>query len=169
MSFRRTDWIASELSELFTTLEFGRLLARIETTFVSHKDRYRTILSEADLDALVAEVRTAGELALAVLPLAPLPGRTQLLGVGVAAPGIHAAYIPVAHRYLGAPAQLPAATVIAKLAPLLTDAAVAKHIHNFKDALVVLANLGVAIAEEAEEPGQFDNDLNVGQIRDRVV
>jgi DNA polymerase-1 len=144
---RRLEWDKAALASVFRELEFGRLLARIETTFVSYRDRYHTILDVAALDALVAEVRAAGELGLTFLPVQQIPGRTRLLGVALGAPGVNAAYVPFSHRYLGAPAQLDAETVLARLAPLLADPALPKHIHNLKDALVALANHGVTRVE----------------------
>jgi DNA polymerase-1 len=141
---RRRDWNVPALIEVFKKLEFGRLLARLETTFVSHKDRYRCIQDAGALGDLVATLRGAGEVAIHFVPAGEGP-RAGLLGVALAAPGVPAAYVPMGHRYLGAPAQLDAAAVLGALAPLLADEGVPKHIHDVKSALVALADRGVTI------------------------
>jgi len=146
-TLRRREWDTTGLAAVFRELEFGRLLARLETTFVSYKDRYKTILELAALDQLIAECKQAGEVALWFAPIAALPGRTRLLGVALAATGCCAGYVPFAHRYLGAPVQLDVDVVLQRLAPLLADPTLPKHIHNLKDALVALANHGITQVE----------------------
>ena len=69
----------------------------------------------------------------------------RIVGVSVAvAPG-EAAYIPLAHDYLGAPAQLDREVVLARLKPLLEDAVIAKLGHNLKYDQSVLANHGITL------------------------
>jgi DNA polymerase-1 len=145
LELRRRDWNVAELSQVFHALEFTRLVARIETTFVSHKDRYRTIRTAAELAALAAELGRAPELALTVVP-SHEGARPKLLGLGLAAPGVAAAYVPVGHRYLGAPAQLDAQVVFEHLGPLFADPARPKQIHDLKSALLVFGAHGQALA-----------------------
>jgi DNA polymerase-1 len=57
----------------------------------------------------------------------------------------HAAYVPLAHDYAGAPDQLPRAEVLARLKPLLEDPARAKLGHHLKYDGHVLANHGIAL------------------------
>ena len=69
----------------------------------------------------------------------------RIVGVSFAvAPG-EAAYVPLAHDYLGAPPQLDRDAVLARLKPLLEDAAVAKLGHNLKYDQSVLANHGIRL------------------------
>ena len=69
----------------------------------------------------------------------------RIVGVSVAvAPG-EAAYIPLAHDYLGAPPQLERDAVFARLKPLLEDPTVAKLGHNLKYDQSVLANHGITL------------------------
>ena len=63
--------------------------------------------------------------------------------VARAAPG-EGAYIPLTHRYAGAPAQLPLDQVLARLKPWLEDPAKAKVGQNTKYDRQVLANYGIA-------------------------
>lgn len=61
------------------------------------------------------------------------------------APG-KAAYLPVAHRYLGAPAQLDRSTVLERLRPWLENANTRKVGHHLKYDAHVLANHGIRLA-----------------------
>jgi DNA polymerase-1 len=139
-SLGRQDWDLPALASILTELEFFKLLARVEATFESDRSVYRLITSEDELAGLIGKARAAGELALHVLSTS----KNVLLGVSLAAPGVPAAYVPVAHRYLGAPAQLSAEKLVAALKPVLLDAGLPKHIHDLKAALVVFAAYGVA-------------------------
>src|SRR5262249_12199882 len=47
-------------------------------------------------------------------------------------------YVPIAHRYLGAPSQLPRDAVVAALAPALASEGVKKTIHDVKQARLAL-------------------------------
>jgi DNA polymerase-1 len=60
-------------------------------------------------------------------------------------PGV-AAYVPLAHDYPGAPAQLDRALVLAALAPLLQDPSRGKLGQHLKFDMHVLANYGIALA-----------------------
>jgi len=82
---------------------------------------YRTITDLAELARLADEARAAGTIALdlALEPASALRG--DLIGIGLAvAPG-KAAYVPLLHRYVGAPKQLTLAEVLATLGPLLAE------------------------------------------------
>ena len=77
--------------------------------------------------------------------------KAEIVGVSFAlAPG-DAAYVPLAHEYLGAPAQLERAAVLARLKPLLEDPARAKVGHNLKYDAHVLANHGIRLAGIAHD------------------
>ncbi len=56
-----------------------------------------------------------------------------------------AAYLPVAHSYAGAPAQITLTDALAALAPLLEDPAIKKVGQNLKYDMSVLARYGVAL------------------------
>jgi DNA polymerase I len=71
--------------------------------------------------------------------------QAEIVGVSFCdAPG-HAAYVPLAHDYAGAPDQLPRDEVLARLKPLLEDAKSAKVGHHLKYDAHVLANHGIAL------------------------
>ncbi len=69
----------------------------------------------------------------------------RIVGVSFAVePGV-AAYVPLAHDYLGAPVQLPRDAVLAALKPLLEDENRAKVGQNLKYDASVLANHGITL------------------------
>jgi DNA polymerase-1 len=65
--------------------------------------------------------------------------------VGISGAGIDPAYVPIGHRYLGAPPQLDAGDVAKGLGEVLNDAGVKKHIHGSKDARLACMTLGLSI------------------------
>ena len=68
----------------------------------------------------------------------------ELVGISLSAAPGEGAYIPLTHRYAGAPAQLPLEQVLARLKPWLEDAAKAKVGQNTKYDRQVFANYGIA-------------------------
>jgi DNA polymerase-1 len=114
------------------------------TPFVATRN-YETVLDLAALDRWAARLQEA--------PIACFDTETtsldamvaELVGISVAvAPG-EAAYIPLTHRYAGAPAQLPLAQVLDKLRPWLEDAARIKVGQNAKYDRHVFANYGITV------------------------
>jgi DNA polymerase-1 len=69
----------------------------------------------------------------------------QIVGLSFAVEPGRAAYVPLAHDYLGAPAQLDRDAVLARLRPLLEDPARAKVGQNLKYDASVLANHGITL------------------------
>ncbi len=69
----------------------------------------------------------------------------RIVGVSFAVEAGTAAYVPLAHDYPGAPAQLDAARVLAALKPLLEDAAKAKLGQHAKYDMNVLAGVGIRL------------------------
>jgi DNA polymerase-1 len=70
----------------------------------------------------------------------------ELVGVSFAIEPGEAAYVPVGHRYPGAPDQLDRDAVLAELKPLLENPARPKVGQNLKSDMSVLARHGVALA-----------------------
>ncbi|MEM1112900.1 MAG: DNA polymerase I [Pseudomonadota bacterium] len=69
----------------------------------------------------------------------------RIVGVSFAVEPGEAAYVPLAHDYLGAPVQLDRERVLAELKPLLEDASSAKVGQNLKYDASVLANHDIAL------------------------
>jgi len=106
---------------------------------------YRTILTQAQLDELVAQLGDSALFAVDTETTSLDYMQAQIVGLSFAtAPGI-AAYVPVAHDYPGAPTQLTRAHVLAQLKPLLEDGGRAKVGHHVKYDQHVLANHGIEL------------------------
>ena len=73
------------------------------------------------------------------------PLRARLVGISLSVEPGRAAYIPLAHRYAGAPEQLELAHVLAKLKPWLEDPQHAKLGQHLKYDMHVFANHGVRL------------------------
>ncbi|MBZ5485937.1 DNA polymerase I [Halomonas aquamarina] len=70
----------------------------------------------------------------------------EIVGIGLALEAGQAAYIPLAHDYLDAPAQLDRAQVLAALKPILEDTSIVKLGQNLKYDISVLANYAIDVA-----------------------
>ncbi|MGM0522101.1 MAG: DNA polymerase I [Pseudomonadota bacterium] len=70
----------------------------------------------------------------------------EIVGVGLALEPGEAAYIPLAHDYLDAPAQLDRDAVLNALKPLLEDSTKIKIGQNLKYDMSVFANVGITLA-----------------------
>ena len=77
--------------------------------------------------------------------------RAHLVGIGIAVPGHGSAYVPLGHRFIGAPPP-PERAALAPLWELLADPAVAKVCHDHKTALHLLGAAGVALAGVCDDP-----------------
>ncbi|MDE2504533.1 MAG: DNA polymerase I, partial [Burkholderiales bacterium] len=71
--------------------------------------------------------------------------RARIVGISFAVEPGRAAYVPLAHSYPDAPAQLPLAEVLARMKPWLEDATRAKLGQNIKYDLHVFANAGIEV------------------------
>jgi DNA polymerase-1 len=116
----------------------------------------RVVLDRAGLAELGRAIEAAGSVAVAALYDGPSAVRSDLVGLGfaiAAAPGAPPArvYVPTCHRYLGAPACVPEAEVLAVLGPLLASRAVAKHVHDAKTLEVLLRQRGHVLAGVASD------------------
>lgn len=136
---------------LFSELEFSRLVKELPPPPpTARAETPETIDGRAALDAAVAALIRAGG-PVGLLPvLGEGPPRTApLVGLAFAGAG-RAFYLPLGHRYLGAPAPLPADDVREGLRPLV-EAALPLHAHDLKAAAHALARLGLARSGPGED------------------
>jgi DNA polymerase-1 len=171
----RIDPDKKQLRALFTELEFWRLADQLSPSGVAaiapHAEAtpppvvtgvpetiapvpppppVAAITKRADLEAIAAEIRKAGAVGLAALYDGPSAVRSDLVGLGIAF-GDHRAYLPLVHRYLGAPSCLPQKEALEVLAPMLASPEVAKHLHDAKTLEVLLLRRGLTLAGIASD------------------
>ncbi|HPB75959.1 MAG TPA: 5'-3' exonuclease H3TH domain-containing protein, partial [Chromatiaceae bacterium] len=112
---------------------------------------YEIILDQAHLDTWLARLQAADLFVLDTETTSLDYIQARIVGLSFAvAPGA-AAYVPLAHGYLGAPAQIDREAVLAQLKPLLEDPARPKAGHNLKYDMSVLANHGIALRGIAQD------------------
>ncbi|HEX7043726.1 MAG TPA: DNA polymerase I [Burkholderiales bacterium] len=156
---RRRPPDAERLRALYARLEFKTWLAELggasppeaAVAGASPAGRYVAVLDADALDAWLARLAQAPLVALDMVTADPTGQRGELIGIALSDRPGEGAYVPLAHAYPDAPAQLPAAQVLAKLKPLLEDPARAKIGHNLKPDMQVLARHGVALAGIAHD------------------
>jgi DNA polymerase-1 len=106
---------------------------------------YDTVLTEDQLDHWIEKINAAALTALDTETTSLDALQAELVGISLCfEPGV-AAYIPVAHRYPGAPAQLARDHVLAKLRPWLEDASKPKLGQHLKYDCHVLQNYGIHV------------------------
>ncbi|MFK3773201.1 DNA polymerase I [Pseudomonas sp. NPDC089406] len=107
--------------------------------------KYQTILKQADFDLWLEKLRNAPLIAFDTETTGLDAQKAQLVGVSFAVTPFEAAYVPLAHDYEGAPAQLDREAVLLALKPLLEDPAKGKVGQNAKYDINILANASPAI------------------------
>ena len=140
--------------ELFSRLAFRSLMNEYAPTAETIQKDYALVVSLQELDALIAELRAAGEFALRVIPDRPTAMRAAIVGIAFSSADRHARYVPVGHEGAGgsgdllggsAAAQVARRAALDRLKPLLEDGAVRKVGHDLKFDAVVLEAHGIAI------------------------
>jgi len=106
---------------------------------------YQTILSQAEFDAWLARLEQAELFAFDTETSSLNYSEAEIVGVSFAIEAGQAAYLPLAHDYPDAPAQLDRQSVLQALKPLLESPDRAKLGQNLKYDAHVLANHGIAL------------------------
>ena len=112
---------------------------------------YETILTCEALDAWAERLRRVPLIALDTETDSLDPMRAHLVGLSIAVESGKAAYVPLAHDYPGAPAQLSLDAVRDCLRPMLEDPAIAKLGQNGKYDLHVLRRHGMTVQGYAQD------------------
>ncbi len=112
---------------------------------------YETVLTREQLDAWLARVDAAALTCVDTETTSLDPLRAKLVGMSLAVEPGRAAYIPLAHRYPGAPDQLDFDATLARLRPWLEDASKPKLAQHAKYDTHVFANHGIALAGIAHD------------------
>ncbi|BDG06224.1 DNA polymerase I [Anaeromyxobacter oryzae] len=129
---------------LFSELEFSRLLKDLPAPPpTARAERPEVLRDRAALDAAVAALRAAGRAGIRPILGGPAPRTDPLVGVALGGGG-RAYYLPLGHRYLGAPAGLSREEAREGLRALVEAEDVVKDAHDVKAALHAFAGLGLA-------------------------
>ena len=118
---------------------------------LSAQGEYETVLAQTQLDAWLQRLREAALFAFDCETDSLDPMRANLVGLSFAVEPGRACYIPLAHHYPGAPAQLDRDAVLAQLRPVMTDASIGKVGQHGKYDLHVLRRHGVDVEGYAHD------------------
>lgn len=151
------------LLALFKQYEFKSWVRELESGDVSGSDdsaedapqaqtpaqpdtlKYEVITEQADLDRWLAKLSEAPYFAFDTETDRLDYMEAQLVGVSFAVNAGEAAYVPLAHDYVGAPAQLDRDAVLAQLKPLLEREDLLKVGQHIKFDMNVLARYGITL------------------------
>lgn len=148
------------LAELYRNLEFKSWLDDLQRQAKSDGEqlalldapaepavetRYETVLEQAQFDAWLKKLEAAPLIAFDTETTSLDAQQAQVVGVSFAVEAGEAAYVPLAHSYMGVPAQLDRDAVLQALKPLLEDPAKAKVGQHAKYDMNVLANASTPI------------------------
>lgn len=110
------------------------------------KVEYETVLTDAQLDQWIARINAAELTAVDTETTSLEAMQAELVGISLCCEAGRAAYIPVAHNYQDAPAQLAREHVLQKLKPWLEDATKPKLGQHLKYDSHIFANYGIRLA-----------------------
>jgi len=159
-----SQWDLPALLQLFTELEFNLLVDKVKMKMPPGEDMVVVAAPEATpvatvdarqdtkvvvradaIEELARKAEAAGKLAITVELDPERAERARMVAVIVAVPGEPPAYIPLGHRYIGAPAPPPAQDLV-PLHRVLEDPTVAKICHNAKQVVRAFLDAGVTVA-----------------------
>jgi DNA polymerase-1 len=159
-----SEWDLPGLLQLFTELEFGQLVEKVKMKMPPGEDMVVVAAPEATpvaavetrqdtrivvrpdaIAEVVAAAEKAGKIAITVELDPERIERARMVAVVIAVPGEPPAYIPLGHRYIGAPAPPPAADLL-PLHRMLEDPTVAKICHDAKTVCRAFLDVGVVVA-----------------------
>ncbi len=119
--------------------------------FQNDTSNYESILSEAQLETLLAKLMAAPLVSIDTETTGLDPMVAQLVGISVSVAPHAAVYIPLAHHYPGAPDQIGFARALEMLKPWLESEQHKKLGQNLKYDQHIFANHGIALRGIAED------------------
>jgi DNA polymerase I len=138
-----------DLQSLLSELEFRSILDELDLperapSAPQRSAVYETVLSPEALAALAERLARAPELSIDLETTSRDPMRAQIVGIALSDAPFAGWYIPVGHRYLGAPAQLSLESVLDALRGLLEGEAPRLIGQNLKYDLTILERYGIS-------------------------
>ncbi|TLX49073.1 DNA polymerase I [Pseudoalteromonas phenolica] len=158
-TFAIADMNKDRLIELYGQCEFKRWLSELLDGKEAPKTaaeqaqpeakkieaHYETILTESQLTVWVEKLKSAELMAFDTETTSLDYMQADLVGMSFAVTEGEAAYLPIAHDYMGAPEQLSKELVFEVLGPILADDSVKKVGQNLKYDKSVLARAGLEL------------------------
>ncbi|QVM91539.1 DNA polymerase I [Pseudomonas entomophila] len=139
------SWVADVQRSAPRKVDGEAAVASEEAPTVKVEPKYETILDQARFDAWLEKLRKAPLFAFDTETTGLDAQQASIVGLSFAVEPNEAAYVPLAHDYEGAPAQLDREAVLLALKPLLEDPAKGKIGQNAKYDINILANGNPAI------------------------
>jgi DNA polymerase-1 len=134
------------LNELFKLYGFHSLIKEMTAQPTLQTDLYHCILTHEALETLAQRLEAAPAFAFDTETTGLDPRSSELVGISISLQAHEAFYIPVGHRYLGMPDQLPREAVLDRLRPAFGNPTIRKIGQNLKFDLQVLAVAGLEVA-----------------------
>jgi len=139
----------AKLKKMFEEFEFVSFLEGMQEgtpKFLKiDRSEYKTVLTEKSFNDLMESLAKKKYFAFDVETTSKRPVWARVVGISFSFKDGNAFYLPLAHRYLGAPEQLEFKAVCEKLKPILEDKSIKKCGHNIKYDLIVMSNEGIAL------------------------
>jgi DNA polymerase-1 len=133
------------LSRVFQELEFKGLWDQFATREGAVTTDYRLCLSEEALLSMIEEIKDKGSVCIDTETTSQDPLRAKLVGISFSYEENKAVYLPLDHRYLGAPVQLELSNALELLKDILQDPQIAKIGQNIKYDALVLRRHGIEL------------------------
>lgn len=143
MEFKR--WLTEVLKDLGESDESSQDIESSSGVALIDRSKYETILEQQDLDNWIKKLKEAELFAFDTETTSLNYIEAELVGMSFGLDNGEAAYLPVAHSYMGAPKQLERDEVLKQLKPLLESEKHKKVGQNLKYDMSVLANYGIEL------------------------
>ena len=141
--------VSSAADDMFTEAlvetESSADSAAVDTAAVEHQVKFHTILTEDAFADWLQRLSQAKLFAFDTETTSVDAQQARLVGISFAVAEGEAAYVPLAHSYMGVPEQLNEKKVLDALRPLLENPAISKVCQNGKYDINVLARYGIAV------------------------
>ncbi|MEP1740643.1 MAG: DNA polymerase I [Kangiellaceae bacterium] len=137
--------LPSATTQTNSAVEETDAIAAVQESSIDHS-QYQIILSEDELDQWIKKLETAGVFAIDTETTSLNIIAAELVGISFATSPGEAAYLPLNHRYPGAPEQLNQQLALQRLQPILEDEKIVKIGQNIKYDMSIFKNVGIRLA-----------------------
>jgi DNA polymerase-1 len=143
------DFILSEpdmevLKEIFRELGFNRFLKELTTERLATED-YHLVTEHDHFSNIIERLKGSRGFAFDFETTSRDPMEAELVGMSLSFNPHQAHYIPLVHRYSGAPKQLERDFVLGELKPLFEDDRIVKYGQNLKYEYIILKRNGIEL------------------------